>query len=211
MDNKSAAAEYNRKVGKRLAALRQSRSLNQAEAAKALGITQSGLSQYENGQRTISCAAAIELMRLYGAGFEDVFGPCGSEDPAERFPAASAEDLLLELSKSMGSSEISSAVNAYRLIAAYRMLRALYECNPHNSGSVFETESEEARLFTEDLLIHEPDRLVSFIKAAPRADRERLELPVERSAELRAFIESCEALFIKAVSRQPDGTNAPID
>lgn len=206
MDNRCSAEEYNRRVGRRLAALRQSRSITQADAARALGISQSGLSQYENGQRTISCAAAVELMRLYGAGYEDVFGPPEDVPPSGRFDAAEGEDLLLELAKSSGSDELSSAVNGYRLIAAYRMLRALYECNPHNSGAVFDAEEERAMLLTEEFLREEPYRLSTLIRAGTRMDRGRLELPVERSAELRAFIEVCEALMQGNVHEPPPPT-----
>lgn len=202
MDSKQSAAEFNRRIGKRLAALRQARSMNQAEAAKLLGITQSGLSQYENGQRTISCSVAYELMKLYGASYEDVFGPAGEVTETTSDQGNEADQLLTLLAKSSGSAEIASAVEAYRLIAAYRMLRALYECNPHNSGSVFDAETEEAMRFTEQFLREEPQRLSSLIHAGTKVNRSRIELPVERSAELRRFIESCEAFFGQARTDQ---------
>ena len=186
-----AAAEYNRKTGRRLAALRRSRGMSQAEAAKELGITQGGLSQYENGQRTISCSTAMALIKLYDARLEDVFGG----DVSLSGVSDSGAGLLEKLAERSGSSEIRSAVEAYSLSAAYRMLRALYECNPHNSGQLFDIEFEDAMQRTEEMLREEPYRISSLIHAGTKIDRSRIELPVECSAELREFIDTCEGLI----------------
>lgn len=66
-------------IGNRLHTLRESLSLSQAKSAEFLGITQSSLNRYENGQST----PTVELFRKY-ADFFDVsmdyiFGRC--EDP----------------------------------------------------------------------------------------------------------------------------------
>ena len=63
-------------IGKRLSSLRESLSLSQAKLAELLGITQSSLNRYENGQSTPS----VDLLRKY-ADFFDVsmdyiFGRC---------------------------------------------------------------------------------------------------------------------------------------
>src|SRR5699024_2711685 len=57
-----------KEVGKRLRTLRESLSLSQAKLAELLGITQSSLNRYENGQST----PTVELFRKY-AEFFDVF------------------------------------------------------------------------------------------------------------------------------------------
>lgn len=63
-------------IGNRLHTLRESLSLSQAKSAEFLGITQSSLNRYENGQST----PTVELFRKY-ADFFDVsmdyiFGRC---------------------------------------------------------------------------------------------------------------------------------------
>lgn len=56
-----------KQVGNRLRTLRHSLSLSQAKLAELLGITQSSLNRYENGQST----PTVELFRKY-ADFFDV-------------------------------------------------------------------------------------------------------------------------------------------
>ena len=56
-----------KQLGKRLRTLRESLSLSQAKLAELLGITQSSLNRYENGQSTPS----VDLLRKY-ADFFDV-------------------------------------------------------------------------------------------------------------------------------------------
>ena len=56
-----------KQVGNRLRTLRHSLSLSQAKLAEILGITQSSLNRYENGQST----PTVELFRKY-ADFFDV-------------------------------------------------------------------------------------------------------------------------------------------
>ena len=74
-----------KEVGKRLRALRESLSLSQAKLAELLGITQSSLNRYENGQST----PTVEVFRRY-ADFFDVsmdyiFARC-DEPPGETIP-----------------------------------------------------------------------------------------------------------------------------
>ena len=56
-----------KQIGERLRTLRNSLSLSQAKLAELLGITQSSLNRYENGQST----PTVELFRKY-ADFFDV-------------------------------------------------------------------------------------------------------------------------------------------
>ena len=55
-----------KEIGKRLRALRESLSLSQAKLAELLGITQSSLNRYENGQAT----PTVELLRKYADYFD---------------------------------------------------------------------------------------------------------------------------------------------
>ena len=55
-----------KEVGKRLRALRESLSLSQAKLAELLGITQSSLNRYENGQST----PTVEVFRKYADFFD---------------------------------------------------------------------------------------------------------------------------------------------
>lgn len=58
---------HTKQIGKRLRCLRDSLSLSQAKLAELLGITQSCINRYENGQSTPS----VDLLRKY-ADFFDV-------------------------------------------------------------------------------------------------------------------------------------------
>ena len=55
-----------KQIGERLRTLRNSLSLSQAKLAELLGITQSSLNRYENGQST----PTVELFRKYAVFFD---------------------------------------------------------------------------------------------------------------------------------------------
>lgn len=50
---------------------RKRRGMSQTEAAEKVGLTQSGLSRYEGGSRTLNRAKLEQLMRVYREEGED--------------------------------------------------------------------------------------------------------------------------------------------
>lgn len=53
-------------IGARIALLRRSRGLSQAQMAQALGISPSAMGMYEQGRREPSLATVVALARFYG-------------------------------------------------------------------------------------------------------------------------------------------------
>lgn len=189
------SSEHDIAVGARLSALRRSYGITQSAAAKALGISQSNISQFESGKRRLSGEIALGFARLYHASLEEILGSTVQSKPAPPTPGE-AETLLSELTADPVFSEISEATCAYIAVAAYRMLRALYCCNPHNSTELFSLDAAMSDELTLHFLEHEPSKLASLFRTMPTADRSKLELPVEYAARLRDMISSCEKLLI---------------
>lgn len=186
----SDADRQNKEIGEHLGKLRRSCGMTQVEAAKALGMTQSCLSQLESGKRRVSGAAVKQFAELYGADVSEIISV--SRLPADRDIAPGRGTALLnELISGTGSEELRRSAEAYLALCEYRMLRAVYLLNPHNSRELFSLSDEQAEKLLEDFLREEPRRLeILDIKG-----REDIELPVEKAAELREFIASCEALL----------------
>ena len=191
--------QSSREIGQRLAEIRKSKHISQTEAAKALGVTQSSLSQLESGFRMWSVPVVIKLIRYYNVPYENVFG---SWKGAESELSLTADDdfeapvaMLELLSKASGSEDISMSVKAYIYVCIYRMLRQLYEANPRNSSSIFSVDNEEADRISGKILTEEPARLNTFIKYSSRINRQDIELPVEYSQMLRELVGKCEKLI----------------
>ena len=118
--------QSSREIGQRLAEIRKSKHISQTEAAKALGVTQSSLSQLESGFRMWSVPAVIKLIRYYNVPYENVFG---SWKGAESELSLTADDdfeapvaMLELLSKASGSEDISMSVKAYIYVCIYLSL-----------------------------------------------------------------------------------------
>jgi len=190
---------HNLETAKRLSELRRAAGLTQKQAARMLGTTQSNISQLEHGKRGLSSEAAIEFCRLYGADISELLG----EGPslAESFALGRAESLLKAIAENCELDDITRSAGAYLSLCVYRMLRSLYALNPHNSSELFSLPEKEAEELCMTFIGTEPERLCALIEAAPAAKRSMLELPVERSAELRGFIKACEDMLL--------GNNSP--
>ncbi|MBR4555118.1 MAG: helix-turn-helix transcriptional regulator [Ruminococcus sp.] len=186
---KQESYAQNRMVGQKLAQIRRQQGISQLAAAEALGTTQSNISQFEHGKRRISSSVVIQLCRIYNASPSEIFGTAGL--PSD-IPPGLADGLLRELAETSGSSELSFAADAYIYIAAYRMLRTLYETNPHNSSELFSLSSEDALKATEEFLREEPMRAAAALEPSERSS---IELPVEKAQELRNFIACCEEII----------------
>lgn len=189
-------SEHDVAVGARLSALRRSSGITQTAAAEALGISQSNISQFESGKRRISGETALGFARLYNAALEDILGSTAQNEPEPPIPGE-AESLLTQLTSDPAFTSFSEASAAYIAVAAYRMLRALYSCNPHNSTELFSLSPETADELTLKFLETEPYKLAAIIKTMNSQERSKLELPVEYAARLRNLISSCEKLIEK--------------
>ena len=184
----------NTEIGQRLKQLRRECGMSQLDAAKVLGVTQSCISQLENGQRFISGATAIQLAELYNAEPGEIFGSGRTPDNTG-IRSDVSRSLLDVLAKSSGSDELLRSVRNYSAIAAYRMLRAIWMLNPDNSREIFMLSNEDADRLSDKFLSLEPFRVRSPEVSGKTSDRRLINLPPEDTAELRAFIAECEALL----------------
>ena len=189
-ENQSRNAE----IGQRLKELRRECGMSQLTAAKALGVTQSCISQLENGHRFISGAAAMQLAELYNAEPEELFGQGRSPLPDAIRPGE-GEALLDLLAQSSGSEGLVLSVKSYSAIAAYRMLRALWLLNPDNPRELFSLSNEEADRLSDRMLSMEPFTVRSKETAGSLKNRRQITLSDEDTARLRAFIADCEAIL----------------
>ena len=89
--------DENALLGKKIANLRESKKLSQAQVSDYLGITQSALSKMESGERTIGVSYIDKLAALYCMSANDLlYGEvCPQQfELAFRAQCLSSEDLL---------------------------------------------------------------------------------------------------------------------
>lgn len=196
------SAEYDIEVGKRLAALRRSNSMTQTDAAKAAGITQSSISLIEKGKRTLTGRTALVLAEVYNASLEDILGSPNRKPFAPPSPGE-AEALLQQLLSAPELSDIRESASVYTAVAAYRLFRTLYECNPHNGSELFSLSRSDADILTASFLKEESARTASAAAARKASVRSSLELPPEYSARVRSFIKTCEEFLTRSDEQQP--------
>lgn len=187
-------SEHNKAVGARLGELRRSYGMTQAQAAENLGISQSNISLLESGKRGLSGMTALRFAILYETTLEDILGETAAKEVKPPEPGA-AEAMLMGFLSDGSFTDVKGAVSSYLAAAAYRMLRAIYECNPHNSTELFSLDKAAAEKLTRKFLSDEPSKLSAVLSARPASVRSKLELPVEDAKALRTFIKSCEAML----------------
>lgn len=90
------AEDYNRLIGTRVKMVRITKRMNQTDLAKAIGVTQTHLSNIENGRAGLTVANLIKLHKALNCPistfFEDVEHPNGSM-------ASLTLDSVMELAK----------------------------------------------------------------------------------------------------------------
>ncbi len=59
-------------IAPRIRRLREDRELGQTEVAKAIGVTQPALSNYENERRTPPLLAVVKLGRYFGVSLDEL-------------------------------------------------------------------------------------------------------------------------------------------
>ncbi len=89
-----------RAIGKRLEALRESRSLSQRQLAKDVGIAQSAISDYEKGKRLPTTNALQKLLNFFDVPASELMSPAENtpEESKRRFLIRNIEDRLQEMS-----------------------------------------------------------------------------------------------------------------
>lgn len=63
-----------RAIGHRIRTWRQRRGVSQAGLARLVGVTQSSLSNYENGKRDVSVYILLEIARVLDVDLEELTG-----------------------------------------------------------------------------------------------------------------------------------------
>lgn len=216
MDESSAgeyylsSREYLAAVGKRLRNVRKKLGLTQKEAAFAAGISQPFLSAVERGNKAVSTAQIVSLIRFYKVPYEDILGRLdgvGSEDGQNRnkYQELGLGYELLELLIGEENSKVimdnaEDCVN----ICAYMVFRSVYRMNPHNSERPFSISYNDAIRAATELITSAPDFISGYIGTDPEIRTDSLELPTERNEDMRTFIRESESL-LKEVLRKNAG------
>lgn len=194
-DDKSR--EYLNAVGARLKGIRLLKGITQKKAAEDIGITQSFLSALELGKKTACTAQIVSLIRYYNVSYETIFGGYEGGHTLEDFSSGASliisGSLLEELVAEYPSLEVGTE-NCLK-ICIYMLLRAIYSENPHNSQKIFSIEYETAMAEAEKVMRNAPENLSRFIRQSREINPKALEIPVQHSGELRAFISECERML----------------
>ena len=187
--------ELTLRIGEKLTAARIESGYTQSRAARAVGTSQSCISAIEHGKKQ-NVNIIIALIKLYGASYDDVFGAVQvKERPRAESRPDEGSELLWELIKDSGIKGLETQTDMAVKICTYMLLRKLYAENPHNSHKLFQLDTEETM-----------ERCVKYLSAQPKdLDRllglagkkvNRLEVPVGKNPELRAFIKECERILL---------------
>lgn len=190
-------------VGARLRGIRQKKGITQKQAAEDTGITQSFLSAVERGKKSVSTTQIVALIRYYGVSYESVFGNpeqiplCGAADHP---PGFEVDNMLLKaIAESSGSHELETGIEGCLKLCVYMLIRTLYKANPRNTDKIFKTDYDFAVRRSAEIISSAPSFLRDFLKNSRSVNLKCLEIPVEYSGELRAFIEECEKMLITDV------------
>lgn len=84
------ATEVDKRVGRRIRALRNERHMTLADLADRLRISHQQLQKYETGANRLSASMLFGVAKAFGVGMEVLF----EEDPGKRTSKQSAEDRL---------------------------------------------------------------------------------------------------------------------
>lgn len=204
MRNRTEEKQMCTEVGKRLSELRKAKNMTQNQAAEHLGITQGNMSQLESDARKISIYSIKKLIELYNSTYESVLGKLGGSNGDAFFEPNSIAsiDLLLSICNQADSEELNLAVTAYINMCVYIILRELYEANPRNTDAVFSLQRDDALKKATDFISKTPYHLSAFINASSggRIKKKSIEPPLEKAADFREFISSCEDYISKYLS-----------
>ncbi|MBR6874112.1 MAG: helix-turn-helix transcriptional regulator [Ruminococcus sp.] len=174
-------------MGRRLAVLRLRCGMSQQEAARALGTTQSNISQLEHGKRRISLAAAVRLAEIYHTDLSSFM----YNETAASLPDGTGGELIARMLSGEGITDMRQTVRIYFALCEYRMLRALCDLDPAIPEDLFTMPAVEAYELTEEFLCDEPFRLRLLL---PDKDLCAGLIPDDLT-QLREFAAACEKLL----------------
>lgn len=191
--------EYLIAVGARLKGIRTSKGITQKQAAEDTGITQSFLSALESGKKSVCTAQIVSLIRYYNVTYEAVLGDYEGGSSLEDFSSCKNMEICSTLLSELVSdySSLKTGTENCLKICTYVLLRAIYSENPHNSQKIFSIEYETAMSAAEKIMKESPENLLRFIRQSREINPRALEIPVQYSGELRAFIRECEGMLYR--------------
>lgn len=205
MKNNTEENQMCREVGKRLSELRKLNNLTQNDAAEYLGISQSNMSQLETDTRKFSVYSIKKLLELYNASYETVLGELGNSKKEHSVkPESTIEsvNLLMSVCGQADSEDLNTAVCAYINMCVYVILRELYESNPRNTDAVFSIDKSTALKNAIKFISETPYQLSAFINASTgKVKKKSIEPPLEKAADFREFIRSCENYISKYLTK----------
>ncbi len=205
MKNKAEEMQMCQEVGRRLSEMRKMNDLTQTDVAEHLGISQSNVSQLENDTRKFSVYSIKKLLELYGGSYESVLGELGSEKhEAFQKPESTLEsiNLLMSVCDRAESDDLTSAVSAYINMCVYVLLRELYEANPRNTDAVFSVDKNTAIENAMRFIANSPYQISSYINASTgKVRKTAIEPPLEKAADFREFIKTCESYITKYIAK----------
>ena len=195
---------FQEKTGSKLKAVRKSKGLTQKQVSEALGVTQSYLSAVENGKKLFTTGFIVELIQYYQIPYELVFGENNSKDSSILKSTENTKDisryieLLMLLIEDTESPNLELGVTIYLKMCIYWVFRELYILNPHNSDTLLGLTEEQATRLASKLINHTPEQLRNFVTKS-HVNQKKLEVPIEKSWDVREFIKDCE-LFLLSIS-----------
>lgn len=191
--------EYLIAVGARLKGIRTSKGITQKQAAEDTGITQSFLSALESGKKSVCTAQIVSLIRYYNVTYEAVLGDYEGGSSLEDFSSCKNMEICSTLLSELVSdySSLKTGTENCLKMCAYVLLRTIYNENPHNSQKIFSIDYETAMVAAEKVMKDAPENLSRFIRQSREINPRALEIPVQYSGELRAFIKECEGMLYR--------------
>lgn len=189
------------RTGSRLKAVRKKKSFTQKQTADALGVTQSYLSAVENGKKLFSTGFIIELIKFYGVPYEMIFDQTNPnvfdifKKTKNTKEISQYVELLMLLIENTESPNLELGVTTYLKMCIYWVFRELYCLNPRNSDTLLGLTEDQASYMAEKMIRHTPEQLARFVNRC-HIDKKKLEVPIEKSCELREFIKECELFLL---------------
>jgi transcriptional regulator with XRE-family HTH domain len=101
------------KIGKTLKRLREGEGLNQSQFAKKVGLTQSAISQFEEGKRIPSTKALQKIAVSLGLSIDTLVGNIVSENETDNEKAAALQSLVSNIKNRDMDKDAIIALNRF--------------------------------------------------------------------------------------------------
>ncbi len=125
--------------------LRKAKGLTQKEAAKALGISQSLLSHYENGLRECNLDFLLKISDFYDVTCDRILGRsvpvCKEMGEHESSPQVNniydSLEIMFDLIEHCNNESVSKEISDFINIAVYRIFRLVYFSGQNSGEGIF--------------------------------------------------------------------------